>query len=274
MSFQAMDIEPINASQQSLVRIFSDEFAFAIPPYQRPYAWDEDQARELLTDITSALDDALSTKDPVTYFLGSIVLIKKPGSPNADVVDGQQRLTTLTILLSVLRDLSEGRTATKRHSYICEEGDPDKGTKDRYRLSPRRQDADFFRMSIQAEGATQTLSGEEGASESQKLMVSNADYFRKELTAWSVAKRDDLFAFLVQRCYLVVISVANVDTALRTIGGMLNECLLVFVLLHWMTRLQSGLQLSFGPRVSELAVPSRIWRSPSGSHALRFIICW
>ena len=137
MSFQAMDIEPINASQQSLVRIFSDEFAFTIPPYQRPYAWGEEQVRELFTDISSALDEALSTKDPVTYFLGSIVLIKKPGSPNADVVDGQQRLTTLTILFAVLRDLSSGKTATKRHSYICEEGDADKGTKDRYRLDPR-----------------------------------------------------------------------------------------------------------------------------------------
>jgi hypothetical protein len=215
MSFQVMDIEPINASQQSLVRIFSDEFAFMIPPYQRPYAWENEQARDLLTDISSALDDALSTKDPVTYFLGSIVLIKKPGSPNADVVDGQQRLTTLTILFAVLRDLSNGRIAAKRHSYICEEGDADKGTKDRYRLAPRRQDADFFKANIQIEGTTEKLSGEEGSSESQRLMASNAYFFREQLGKWDAERRDDLFAFLVQRCYLVVISVSSVETAHR-----------------------------------------------------------
>ncbi len=210
-----MEIEPINASQQSLVRIFSDEFAFTVPPYQRPYAWENEQVRELLTDVSSALDDALATKDPVTYFLGSIVLIKKPGAPNADVVDGQQRLTTLTILFAVLRDLSDGKTAIKRHSYICEEGDPDKGTKDRYRLTPRRQDADFFKLHVQAEGTTQNLTGEEGESRSQRLMTSNAFFFREQLRKWDAAKRDDLFAFLVQRCYLVVISVANVETAHR-----------------------------------------------------------
>jgi uncharacterized protein with ParB-like and HNH nuclease domain len=101
MTFQPMEIEPINASQQSLVRIFSDEFAFMIPPYQRPYAWENDHARDLLSDIESALDDALATKDPVTYFLGSIVLIKKPGSPISDVVDGQQRLAALQKLAEV-----------------------------------------------------------------------------------------------------------------------------------------------------------------------------
>lgn len=96
MSIGAMDIEPINATQQSLVRIFSDEYAFAIPPYQRPYAWEEAQARELLDDVTAALDDAVATKDPVTYFLGSIVLIKRPGAPNAhETALGRERFVEL-----------------------------------------------------------------------------------------------------------------------------------------------------------------------------------
>ena len=45
----------------------------------------------------------MAQKDP--YFLGSIVLIKTENQPKAEVIDGQQRLTTLAILLSVLRDL-------------------------------------------------------------------------------------------------------------------------------------------------------------------------
>ena len=137
MQFRPMDIEPINAAQQTLARIFSDDYAFTIPPYQRPYAWEETQARELFTDIETALDEALSTREPITYFLGSIVLIKKPGAPNAQIVDGQQRLTTLTILLAVLRDLSTGKNVRRRHAYICEEGDPDRGTKDRLKHSRR-----------------------------------------------------------------------------------------------------------------------------------------
>jgi uncharacterized protein with ParB-like and HNH nuclease domain len=61
-----------------------------------------EQAEQLLADLVDFMDD----KGDEPYFLGSIVLIKKPGSPEADVVDGQQRLTTLTILLAVVRDLT------------------------------------------------------------------------------------------------------------------------------------------------------------------------
>jgi uncharacterized protein with ParB-like and HNH nuclease domain len=70
-----------------LSRVFSDEFAFAIPTYQRPYAWEREQAEALLDDILAALKDATETREAVTYFLGSIVLIKQPGSPEAKVVD-------------------------------------------------------------------------------------------------------------------------------------------------------------------------------------------
>lgn len=215
MGFKEIEIEPISAEQQNLVRIFSDAYAFSIPPYQRPYAWETTQAEELLNDIAEALDEAVNTQNPITYFLGSIVLIKKPGSPPSEVVDGQQRLTTLTILLSVLRDLSSERNAIKRHFYICEEGDADRGTKDRYRLIPRKQDAEFFHDHIQIAGNTQLIKGHEGETDSQRCMINNALLFRKKLENWTDLQRDDLVAFLIQRCYLVVISVTNVETAHR-----------------------------------------------------------
>ena len=74
--FEPLDIEPINAAQQTLARIFSDDYVYTVPPYQRPYAWVEDQARDLFNDVETALDEALSTKEPITYFFGSIVLIR------------------------------------------------------------------------------------------------------------------------------------------------------------------------------------------------------
>ena len=124
MILAAIDFEPIKAGQEKLARVFSNEYAFVIPNYQRPYAWVVEHAQALLSDVLEALDEALSApKDAITYFLGSIVLIKQPGSADAKVVDGQQRLTTLTILLSVLRDLSDKETAIKRHRFVCEEGD-------------------------------------------------------------------------------------------------------------------------------------------------------
>lgn len=215
MQFEPMELEPIKAGQERLSRVFSDEFAFAIPTYQRPYAWEKEQAEALLDDILAALTDAIETKDPVTYFLGSIVLIKQPGSPEAKVVDGQQRLTTLTILLSVLRDLSTLKTAIKRHAYICEEGDPDKGTKNRYRLTLRKRDEEFFRESVQDKGATTRLPVAKGLADSRLRIVENASLFYDRAKSITPEARDRLVAFLLQRCYLVVIAVANVDMAHR-----------------------------------------------------------
>jgi hypothetical protein len=215
MRFEPMELEPIKAGQERLSRVFSDEFAFSIPTYQRPYAWEREQAQALLEDILSALEDAINTREPVTYFLGSIVLIKQPGSPEAKVVDGQQRLTTLTILLSVLRDLSSLEVKTKRHAYICEEGDPDRGTKSRYRLTLRKRDEGFFRDKIQFKSATDDLPETKGLTDSRLRIVENATLFRERLSRMTPEERDHLMAFVLQRCYLVVIAVANVDVAHR-----------------------------------------------------------
>jgi hypothetical protein len=151
----------------------------------------------------------------VTYFLGSIVLIKQPGAPEAKVVDGQQRLTTLTILLSVLRDLSDTEATMRRHAYICEEGDPDKGTKSRYRLKLRKRDEEFFRTAIQVKGKTNSLPATKGLTDSRLRIIENATLFRERARAMSSEERDNLVAFLLQRCFLVVIAVANVNMAHR-----------------------------------------------------------
>ena len=79
------------------------------------------------------------------YFLGSIVLVKTPGESEARVVDGQQRLTTLTILFSVLRDLTENAELQfSRDTYIKQAASKDLGRPDRLRLHLRERDQDFF----------------------------------------------------------------------------------------------------------------------------------
>jgi len=83
---------------QTVRDIFSGYKYYQIPDYQRPYSWD-DEIEQLWDDINSAFED----KDEV-YFLGPVILAQTP-KRFYEVVDGQQRLTTLTILFCVLRDL-------------------------------------------------------------------------------------------------------------------------------------------------------------------------
>jgi hypothetical protein len=79
------------------------------------------------------------------YFLGSIVVIKLENKPEAQVIDGQQRLTTLALLISALRTLfpDEKRKATFGE-FVLEQGDPLVGTQDRCRLELRERDHAFF----------------------------------------------------------------------------------------------------------------------------------
>lgn len=79
---------------------------YRIPNYQRPYVWEKDQITDLLDDISFALQQ----NDKAEYFLGSTVFQTKINENNEyledDVLDGQQRLTTLFLLTATIRDLT------------------------------------------------------------------------------------------------------------------------------------------------------------------------
>ena len=208
------ELSPIDAHERKIERIFSDDYAFEIPAYQRPYAWETEQARDLLNDVLEAMDEP--TTSGGIYFLGSIVLIKSPGAPKAQVVDGQQRLTTLTILLSVLRDLTSDPTRkVTRCGYVHQAANPDTGALDRHRLLLRERDRDFFHQHIQKVDATNLLPDQGKLAGSQLRVIENAAFFRRRLADIDEARRHLLIAFVLQRCFLVVVAVPTPDAARR-----------------------------------------------------------
>lgn len=207
-------LSPIEAHEQTLARIFSDAYAFEIPPYQRPYAWELEQTRQLLNDLVEEMDSPIPGGG--TYFLGSVVLIKPPADPKSQVVDGQQRLTTLTILLSVLRDLTadpEQRSA--RAQFVLQKANPDLGIDQRSRLLLRREDQAFFEKHIQEPKATNNLPDPKTLKGSQQRIAENARHLRDALELLDEARRNRLTAFVLQRCYLVVVAVPTPDSARR-----------------------------------------------------------
>ena len=212
----------IQASEKPLLDIFCDKYLFRIPSYQRPYAWTTDQTSELLDDITTACGDSADVINASPYFLGSIVLIKDTQQPDADVVDGQQRLTTLTILLSVLRDLSDQAFSDDVDEYVCIRGRVSKGTKDLFLLTLRQRDAQFFRDTIQTKGKTKHLPELEAQKDTRARIIENAQFLRSKLEAWSQEKRERLTMYLTQRCYLVVVAASDQESAFR-IFSVLNS---------------------------------------------------
>jgi uncharacterized protein with ParB-like and HNH nuclease domain len=209
-----VNLSPIEAHEGAIRAVFSDSYVFEIPAYQRPYAWEEEQARELLSDVLAAMDN--TDVSGGIYFLGSIVLVKLPNDPQAKVIDGQQRLTTLTILLSVLRHLTtDEEMRFTRRSYIFQKADPDKGTKDQYRLLLRERDQAFFLKYVQNAGATDKLPDPNTREGSEQRIAENARYFRRELEGMNEDRRNKLVAFIIQRCYLVVVAVPTAQAARR-----------------------------------------------------------
>lgn len=210
--------ETIKASEQNLKELFSDNYLFEIPLYQRPYAWTKEQVDELLDDLLNAMDrDALSP-----YFLGSIVLIKGEAASTSAVVDGQQRLTTLSILFCVLRDLASGKIQSELDEFVREKGSSLKGTQDRFRLSLRERDRDFFHDNIQETGRIPLFLQKEPAtfSDSQKHIFDNTKLLSTELSKLDHARRDSLTKFIVQQCYLVVVTATDRDSAYRIFSVM------------------------------------------------------
>jgi hypothetical protein len=204
----------IEAQQQNVGAIFSDIYELEIPPFQRPYDWEMEHARALLLDLVDALDNQETNGG--LYFLGSLVLVKTPDKPPSKVIDGQQRLTTLTILLSVLRDLTKDeKIQFRRREYVYQEPNTDRGTKERYRLLLRERDREFFAKFIQHPGATNNLPDTSKLEGSPKLIAENARFFRSQLDGMPEERKDALIAFIVQHCYMVVVSVSTAEAAKR-----------------------------------------------------------
>ena len=130
----------LNIDQKSVRALFSEKRTdFLIPDYQRPYAWDEKECQTLWDDLfASSFPDNDCDKfnsEADEYFLGPIVTFKNSDG-KMEIIDGQQRLTTLMLLLRAFYDKygnMKNDKAIKTSKFIeqCiwktdEFGDPDK----------------------------------------------------------------------------------------------------------------------------------------------------
>ncbi len=214
--------ETIEAKELQLMRVFSNDYLFEIPEYQRPYAWTTEQVSELLDDLVFAMGKEESIEEIPPYFLGSIVIIKDQIPSIAKIVDGQQRITTLTILFCVLREISDEKDRDALDGFVREESNRYTGVEGKFRLGVRTRDRAFFRENLQEIGG---MSGflknpPPDLTDSQQRMFENTKYVRDFLSDISKEEREKLTKFIVQRCYLVVVSASDQSSAYRIFSVM------------------------------------------------------
>ena len=213
----------ITGKEFPLLKIFSSDFEYHIPAYQRPYAWTEEETGTLFDDLNDFYQSEEAAKD--NYFLGSIVLIKDDVDRKADVIDGQQRLTTLSILFAVLTDAfstEEYRASCK--SLLQEVGNPLAGIKAQPRLFLREWDQAFFNQYIQNVRLNE-LDAIDPASldtEAKVHIQKNCRVLREKFRS-AFSSDDALLAFssfLLNRCFLVAVYTPNQESAFRVFSVM------------------------------------------------------
>lgn len=213
-----------------LGKIFSSDYQYFIPDYQRPYSWEEEHVKILFDDLYNFYIDE-SNKDEdnqESYFLGSIVVIKNSQEPKAYVVDGQQRLTSLTILIASLTYYFSDEYKQEGKDMLQNPGSRSKRISSKPILNIRPRDNAFFERYIQELNLDELreLNAEHDCkNESQK------NIFKNTITLLNLIKDKfgsdsnnifEFFSFLVRKCYLVIVSTPSQKSAFR-IFSVLND---------------------------------------------------
>ena len=219
----------LNVDQKTIKDLFQDKRAdFLIPDYQRPYAWGETECQTLWDDIFSfAIPDEGRTDfdSNSEYFLGPIVTFKN-GASKMEVIDGQQRLTTLMLLLRAFYEKfghmqDKASVATKQNIEQCiwktdEFGEP--------KMSDLKIDSEVATDKDKGEFLEILKTGIVKPGQKSRY-AANYRFFQNRIDGF-LAKYPTYFAYLPTRimnnCILLPIEAESQDTAFR-IFSTLND---------------------------------------------------
>lgn len=177
-----MNFTPNNMEVRTLFRTIPQ---FNIPVFQRDYSWDKQYYSKFIEDIIGALsvDNGVLKDNP--YFIGTMVFTNTNDEKIKDVVDGQQRLTVITILFSVIADkfslIDENDLADATFKYIKEKNDNAEFVT-HLKSDTSYPYLDSFIQSRKKENASPAQSDEE------KNLKDTYDFFSKELSEENLRK--------------------------------------------------------------------------------------
>lgn len=207
-----------------------------MPCYQRPYSWTTVEAGQLLEDVLSAAGVGVGFAEP-DYFLGAILLLDGGGGdlpkPREreprffEIVDGQQRLVTLAILVSVLRDLGTDNRWRwgARHrldTLISADAAATRVNGVQFRIELRAGEQAFLENFVQKRGACSVSPEADTLSVGEERLLAVRDHFMSELALLDETERRKLCDFVCDQCHFVVVLTRDIDRAHR-LFTVLNE---------------------------------------------------
>ena len=207
----------IEANKGILKKIFSEEFWFIVPQYQRPYVWQEENIQELIDDLYYAFENKQNSE----YFLGALVLKRTTEKEfrEYEILDGQQRLTTLCMMMAVIRDLIKKPQYKYTLSQMIyqEENELLKvPSRNRIKYNTRDKVKDFVKDYIIANGSTRKRDLV-NYHEDTNISVSNmAKAISTMHTIFENKENLEAFAvFLLNNVLFIYVSTDNTEDAFR-----------------------------------------------------------
>ena len=180
----------LNAETRSVNEIFSPNKKYLVPRFQREYSWKEEEVDEFWDDIVQQIRAQHGKVTNDEYFIGCIVLVGEDSKPDYLIVDGQQRLTTLTILLRAIVqrfiDIGDNAAAKALYANVIEGTDND--GRPYFKLlneSPKP----FFQnelQSIEPQGIGKA------ETEEEQLLQSAYDNFKQKIKKFKIPGLSDL----------------------------------------------------------------------------------
>lgn len=207
---------------------------YRIPEYQRPFVWGSDQVIELLDDVYRARQSNPDSQ----YFLGSMVL-KKSNKEDGDtkyeeydLLDGQQRLTTLFLITAVVRDLTpeskESRIRTCRET-IYQMANPDDNIPERSRIvfDIREKVREFVDTYIKTYGGTQKVADLRSFSQKSDEDISIRNMANAILTIQEFFQNgnsiDEFFPYLRSNVLMIYVAAEELEDAFHLFTVMNNR---------------------------------------------------
>jgi len=167
----------MKASETSLRNLLEGTKQFQIPLFQRPYSWTEDKWETLWEDLMKLYNDEVEG----SYFLGAIVTQSIAGTADGIspylVIDGQQRLITLTILLAAMRDhlITEKKKEPAQELYTLYLTNQYKKNEEFYKILPTQEDREAYQSILKDKKQKK-----EGSTKKDQIYASYT-FFKKQL---------------------------------------------------------------------------------------------
>lgn len=161
----AGSLRAVEARETSFEALLNGRVQYRVPLFQRQYAWQRQQREQLWSDVVDLYEERRAGAASAQHFMGSVVTAPEQLGPNRPathtLIDGQQRLTTLNVMLVGLRDhLAEtDRASADRIDGLYLRNQYPQEPTDEFKVLPTQRDRDEFAALLHAQADTQTSEG-------------------------------------------------------------------------------------------------------------------